>query len=241
MKHRHPSSWLIPVFALLIALPSARAQEDQNPKLLPPDLLRAEELTREEMALALLESLGEPGYTPPACVPGEEMFNDVPFDNVFCSWIEELARRGITGGCGDDNFCPSAPVNRNQMAVFTVRAQFPTLVPAGLTLTGRWGFDVDSDGTGDWGTSISYPLPMPSSLSVQYREVGSAPTSECSGSALTPTAAPGFLCVYEDFANQVDFSGNLGNSRFGTSIYFATEASGDNYAYGTWAATAPVS
>jgi hypothetical protein len=56
-----------------------------------------------------------------ACVPGQEMFNDVPASSPFCPWIEELARRGITGGCGGGNYCPSASVTRAQMAVFLVR------------------------------------------------------------------------------------------------------------------------
>jgi S-layer homology domain len=71
--------------------------------------------TREEMTLALAQALGV--FQPPACVPGQEMFNDVPASSPFCSFIEELARRGITGGCGGGNYCPGDPVTRQQMAV----------------------------------------------------------------------------------------------------------------------------
>jgi hypothetical protein len=46
------------------------------------------------------------------------IFSDVPETSAFCPWIEELARRGITGGCGGGNYCPTAPVTREQMAVF---------------------------------------------------------------------------------------------------------------------------
>jgi hypothetical protein len=49
------------------------------------------------------------------------MFHDVPASSPFCPFIEELARRGITGGCGGGNYCPSAPVTRQQMAVFLVK------------------------------------------------------------------------------------------------------------------------
>jgi hypothetical protein len=73
------------------------------------------------MAVFLLRTLEGSGYTPPPCVPGQEMFNDVPASSPFCPWIEELARRGITGGCGGGNYCPSASVDRAQMAVFLVR------------------------------------------------------------------------------------------------------------------------
>src|SRR4029450_13424157 len=78
-------------------------------------------VTRAQMAVFLLRTLEGSGYTPPPCVPGQEMFNDVPASSGFCPWIEELARRGITGGCGGANYCPSASVDRAQMAVFLVR------------------------------------------------------------------------------------------------------------------------
>ena len=42
----------------------------------------------------------------------------MPAPAPFCRWIEELARRGVTGGCGGGNYCPTAPVTREQMAVF---------------------------------------------------------------------------------------------------------------------------
>ncbi len=79
----------------------------------------AQGTTREQMTLAVGQALS---INPPACVPGAEMFNDVPASSPFCPYIEELSRRGITGGCGGGNFCPGAPVTRQQMAVFLVKA-----------------------------------------------------------------------------------------------------------------------
>src|SRR4029453_2889365 len=75
--------------------------------------------TREKMTLDLAKALN---IQPPACVPGQEIFNDVPASSPFCPFIEELSRRGITGGCGGSNFCPGDPVTRQQMAVFLVKA-----------------------------------------------------------------------------------------------------------------------
>jgi hypothetical protein len=51
------------------------------------------------------------------------MFADVPASSPFCRWIEELARRGITAGCGGSppSYCPASPVTRGQMAVFVDR------------------------------------------------------------------------------------------------------------------------
>lgn len=74
-------------------------------------------VSREQMAVFLLRTL-DPAIDPPAC--GTPMFADVPASSVFCRWIEEVARRGITGGCGGSNYCPTAAVTREQMAVFMV-------------------------------------------------------------------------------------------------------------------------
>ena len=38
-------------------------------------------------------------------------------------WIEELASLGITGGCGNGNYCPNDPVTRAQMAVFLLKTR----------------------------------------------------------------------------------------------------------------------
>lgn len=95
------------------------------------DLLVSDGLTREQMAQRYA-ALAAAQFQPPACVAGQEMFTDVPASNLFCSWIEELARRGITGGCTATRYCPNNPVTRAQMAVFVVKAMetCPTLDPA---------------------------------------------------------------------------------------------------------------
>jgi hypothetical protein len=83
-------------------------------------------VTREQMSVFLLHTL-DPALSPPACTT--PVFGDVPASSQFCRWIEELARRGITSGCGGGNYCPTDAVTREQMAVF-VTATF------GLTLYG---------------------------------------------------------------------------------------------------------
>ncbi|MGH9380977.1 MAG: SUMF1/EgtB/PvdO family nonheme iron enzyme [Thermoanaerobaculia bacterium] len=94
------------------------------------DLVLSDGLTREQMA-GLYRALTLAQFQPPACVAGQEMFDDVPASNPFCRWIEELARRGITGGCTATTYCPNSPVTRAQMAVFVVRTMeaCPTLDP----------------------------------------------------------------------------------------------------------------
>jgi hypothetical protein len=83
-------------------------------------------VTREQMSVFVLRTF-DPALDPPAC--GTPMFSDVPASGPFCRWIEELARRGVVGGCGAGNYCPTQPVTREQMGVFIG-------VTFGLTLYG---------------------------------------------------------------------------------------------------------
>ncbi|MGH9381355.1 MAG: S-layer homology domain-containing protein [Thermoanaerobaculia bacterium] len=84
---------------------------------------------RDQMAAFMLKAFEGPGYAPPACVAGQEMFNDVPAGSIFCPWIEELARRGVASGCGGGNYCPAAAVTREQMPPFLLK----TLLGSGYT------------------------------------------------------------------------------------------------------------
>jgi hypothetical protein len=73
-------------------------------------------VTRDQMAVFLLKTREGAAYNPPACTT--PMFNDVPCNNPFSAWINELVRRGITSGCGTGTYCPANPVLRAQMAIF---------------------------------------------------------------------------------------------------------------------------
>ncbi len=53
-----------------------------------------------------------------------ESFPDVPTDNQFYAFIENLVHNGITGGCAAGNYCPADPVTRAQMAVFLLKSKF---------------------------------------------------------------------------------------------------------------------
>ena len=73
---------------------------------------------RQQMAVFLLKMLLGSGYTPP---PSAGIFRDVHPSNLYAPWIEDLYNRGIAAGCGNDNFCPTTPVTRGQMAVFLTK------------------------------------------------------------------------------------------------------------------------
>jgi hypothetical protein len=76
-------------------------------------------VTRQQMAVFLLKAFEGSAYVPPACTG---IFDDVPCapGTGFSDWIEELADRGITGGCSaaPPLYCPTNPNNRGQMAAF---------------------------------------------------------------------------------------------------------------------------
>jgi hypothetical protein len=76
-------------------------------------------VTRAQMAVFLLKSKNGQCFLPPACTG---VFPDVPCTNPFAPWIEELFEDGITGGCGNGNYCPNNPVRRDQMAAFLLKA-----------------------------------------------------------------------------------------------------------------------
>jgi RHS repeat-associated protein len=87
-------------------------------------------ITHAQMAVFLLRAKEGSSYQPPPATG--TVFADVPVDYPFAAWIEELARRGITSGCGGGNYCPTNPVLREQMArllvrTFNLATQGPTL------------------------------------------------------------------------------------------------------------------
>jgi virginiamycin B lyase len=85
----------------------------------PPQYCPDAPITRAQMAVFLLRAKNGAGYSPPAATGA--MFTDVPASQPLARWIEQLAREGITGGCGQTTYCPDAAVTRAAMAVFLVR------------------------------------------------------------------------------------------------------------------------
>ncbi len=76
-------------------------------------------VTRRQMAVFLLKAKLGSSHLPPATTG---IFGDVPADDPFAPWIEELYGLGITGGCSASPllFCPGSSVTRGQMAAFLV-------------------------------------------------------------------------------------------------------------------------
>ena len=82
-------------------------------------------ITRAQMAVFLLKAFLGAGYTPPPCTG--TVFADVPCTGgIFDPWIEDLAGRSITSGCGGGNYCPNTAVTRAQMAPFLLKTLLGT-------------------------------------------------------------------------------------------------------------------
>lgn len=84
-------------------------------------------ITREVMAKWLLESKEGSSYVPPDCATAP--FNDVSTGHPYCRWIQDLKARGITTGCGSNNYCPTASVTRASMAPLLLKTLNPALSP----------------------------------------------------------------------------------------------------------------
>lgn len=74
-------------------------------------------VTREQMAAFIIRALGD--FEPPT--PPTQRFGDVPTTSPFYAFIEQMALRQITLGCGGGNYCPGDPVTREQMAAFIIK------------------------------------------------------------------------------------------------------------------------
>ena len=77
-------------------------------------------LTRAQAAVLVLRAALGTAYKPPPATG--DAFDDVTADTPAAAWIEELSRRGLSGGCGGNNFCPNATTTRAQLAALIARA-----------------------------------------------------------------------------------------------------------------------
>jgi hypothetical protein len=72
------------------------------------------------MAVLLLKTSQGAAYAPQLATG--LVFKDVHPGDFAADWIEDLAGRGITGGCDlVPDYCPGRPVSRAEMAVFLTK------------------------------------------------------------------------------------------------------------------------
>ena len=58
--------------------------------------------------------------------PPTPYFTDVPSTDQFFSFIQKVAQLGIWTGCGNNQFCESSAVTRDQMAPMVMRSMLGT-------------------------------------------------------------------------------------------------------------------
>jgi hypothetical protein len=106
-------------------------------------------VSRAQMAVFLLKAKLGNAYVPPPATGTR--FVDVPIGSFAADWIEDLAGRGITAGCGDGTrYCPDDPVSRAEMAVFLLKTLLG-LAYAPPPATGKIFDDVAADSfAADW-------------------------------------------------------------------------------------------
>jgi hypothetical protein len=77
-------------------------------------------VTRAQLAVLLLKTLMGWTYQPPSATG--DVFDDISADGFAAAWIEDLAVRGITGGCSiaPPLFCPGSAATRAQVAALLV-------------------------------------------------------------------------------------------------------------------------
>lgn len=86
-----------------------------------------ENVTRDQMAVFLVRAIyGNDNFT----YNPTPYFTDVPSGAFGFKWIQKMKDLGITSGCTATTYCPSGTVNRDQMAIFIIRARL------GLALAG---------------------------------------------------------------------------------------------------------
>jgi len=123
------------------------------------------------------------------------------------------------------------------------------VLPSGRTLTGVYEAYADSLGMDilQISDAQSFPIPLRTNPVPRFVPMLATPPSECAGgSAGAPTAAPGYLCVFENYALSRDFryvrdpeTNAIGSGgRRGFVITFDTTFS-PSLSRGSWAVTAP--
>jgi Collagen triple helix repeat (20 copies) len=131
------------------------------------------------------------------------------------------------------------------------RTGFTKTLPAGETETGTWTLAYNAAGAGEEPrAAVSFSIPLSPEVAGEpkavHAEFVEAPSAECPGSVSSPSAEPGFLCVYKFSLTNLhepsvfDMEGQ-GGATFGAILGFETEAAGAAIGWGSWAVTAPTS
>jgi hypothetical protein len=142
-------------------------------------------------------------------------------------------KRGATGPAGPAGAAGAA-------GAVGAPGPFPATVPSGKTLVGNFNIGGTAAAAGALAnTSLSFLFPFSKAPTVALVLMGTAPPAQCPGTAATPQAQAGYLCIYEtDRLNSPGVELNAVTPQ-GATIFTNATAAGGFFSYGSWAATAP--
>ena len=99
------------------------------------------------------------------------------------------------------------------------------------------------------GADISFSIPLAAAPTGHFLKSGAAPTADCPGSASVPTAAPGHVCIYEGYTQNMSSRGfqdpvtavtGSTTRPYGIGVVgLVTAVAGNFISSGGWAVTAP--
>jgi hypothetical protein len=118
-------------------------------------------------------------------------------------------------------------------------------LPPGRTLEGDWAATGFSEvpglepGYGQAVAAVSFALPLSATPTQHFIKENATPPSECPGTAASPAAEPGNLCVFEVSATNAFVFPGVANSLSGFTVGAVAVAKGAIFIEGTWAVTAP--
>jgi hypothetical protein len=125
---------------------------------------------------------------------------------------------------------------------------FPDRLPSGKTVRGAYSAFATGGGSDFVSDSISFGFALSSAPTTHFISAGGPLNPNCPGTAATPEADPGHLCIYEgESLNAAAFfddplTGATGGAvrRFGAEVGVRRSiGDGDFGSHGSWAVTAP--
>lgn len=146
---------------------------------------------------------------------------------------------------------PGQPGPKGDTGAQGVPGPVTTTAPSGITQRGF--FYISGYATEAMATSITFPLKLsasPTAVEVPWAAPNPDPT-HCPGTVDAPSAAPGYLCVYDGtptnvaqtqwggYLQIVDADGHGGASPFGAALTARVASTGSIDFPGSWAVTAP--
>jgi len=178
----------------------------------------------------------------------------------------------VTTGCAAGKYCPNDNVTRGQMAAFMNRLgalqagktpvvnaaklgglessafhRYGTTAPFGSVQYGFFEISGRATAADQYdGGYASYPVPLAGNPTPHVIGIGDSVPAGCSGTATSPSAEPGHLCIWITYELHTDGTytvfredGFQGAGRFGFSMDLNSSIAGNYVMNATWAVGAP--